>query len=245
MQISDDIFLGPVNTNMGLDSSLGDPSPMGNGIGPVGRIYLWDVVPLALNLTGLATAQAVASAKNLTLTAGTGVTATVDPTGVTRYVLDVPRCVDVVSSGAGDTTQTATFSGYDAYGQPMTQTVTLNGVTRVATKKAFKSITSIAISAVTAGNISAGTTDVLGIPLRVTTRDYVYFNYNATVGLLAAITVADVTSPATALTGDVRGTIALASASDGVKRLVAQIGLPALAVGPNATRIGALGVTNV
>lgn len=245
MQISDDLFLGPVNTNMGLDSTLGEPSPMGNGIGPMGRIYIWDVVPLALNLTGLATAQAVASAKNLTLTAGTGVTAIVDPTGVTRYVLDVPRCVDVVSSGAGDTTQTATFSGYDVYGQPMTQTVTLNGVTRVATKKAFKSIVSIAISAVTAGNISSGTTDVLGIPLRVTTRDYVYFNYAQTVGLLAAVTVADTTSPATALTGDVRGTIALASASNGTNRMVAQIALPALACGPNATRIGAFGVNNV
>lgn len=245
MHVSDDLFLGPVNTNMGLHSSLGEPSPMGLGVGPLGRIYVWDTVPLALNLTGLAAAQAVAGASNLTLTAGTSVTAVVDATGTTRYVLDVPRCVDIVSTGAGDTTQTATFSGYDVYGQAMTQTVTLNGVTRVATMKAFKSIVSIAISAVTAGNISSGTTDVLGMPLRATTRDYVTFSYAQTAGLLSAVTVADVTSPATALTGDVRGTVALASASNGTNRLVMQISLPALAVGPNATRIGALGVDNV
>ena len=243
MQISDDLFLGPVNTNQGMDGTLGEPSPMSNGVGPMGRIFLWDTVPLALNLTGLAAAQAVAGASNLTLTAGTGVTKTTDASGAFRYVLDVPRCVDVVSSGAGDTTQTVTFSGYDVYGQAMTQTVTLNGVTRVATKKAFKSVVSIAVSAATAGNISSGTTDVLGCPVRLLTKDYLNFTYAQTVGLLAAVTVADATSPATAATGDVRGTIALASASNGTNRLVAMIGMPAIAVGPNATRVGALGVT--
>jgi len=33
------------------------------------------------------------------------------------------------------------------------------------------------------------------------------------------------------------------SAADGIKRLVMEIALPAIAAGPNATRIGALGVT--
>ena len=245
MHISDDLFLGPVNTEQGDNSTLGNPSPMPNGVGPMGRVFVWDTVPLALNLTGLATAQAVAGAANLALTAGTGVTKTTDASGAFRYVLDVPRCVDVVSAGAGDTTQTVTFSGYDAYGQAMSQAVALNGVTRVATKKAFKSITNIAVSAATAGNISSGTTDVLGCPIRLLSKDYLTFNFNATVGLLAAVTVADATSPATTATGDVRGTVALASASDGTKRLVAMIATPAIAVGPNATRIGALGVTQV
>jgi len=54
----------------------------------------------------------------------------------------------------------------------------------------------------------------------------------------------DATSPATAATGDVRGTIAQAgAASDGTKTLVVSIGLSGTAVGPTATRAGALGVT--
>lgn len=243
MHVSDNIFLGPVVANM--DNSLGDPAPMSQGIGPMGNVFVWDTVPLALNLTGLAAAQAVAGAANLVLTAGTGVTAVVDAAGVTRYVMDVPRCLDAVSSNAGDTTQTALFTGYDVYGQPMTQRVTLNGVTRVATKKAFKSLVSVAISAATVGNVSVGTTDVLGVPIVLQTRDYLTFNYNATVGLLAAATVADATSPATNATGDVRGTIALATASDGVKRLVAMIACNSTMTGPLATRAGALGVDNV
>jgi hypothetical protein len=50
------------------------------------------------------------------------------------------------------------------------------------------------------------------------------------------------TLTATTTTGDVRGTYLPSSAPDGVKRLVMTIALPAIAVGPNATRIGALGV---
>ena len=47
-QFSDDLFLGPAQTYMGTNSTsnLGDPSPMDLGVGPVGRIYVWDTVPL-------------------------------------------------------------------------------------------------------------------------------------------------------------------------------------------------------
>jgi len=235
MQISDDLMLGPVVS--GKPNTDG-PSIMDTGVGPMGRVYVFDVVPLALNLTGLAAAQAVAGAGNLTLTAGTGVTLTNG-----RYVLDTPRCVDILSSSAGDTTQTATVSGFDQYGQAMSELIAFNGTTRVAGKKAFKSVTNVAISAALAGNGSVGTTDTIGLPYRLLSKDYITFNYNATVGLLAAVTAAVTTSPATTTTGDVRGTIALASASDGAKRLVAFMAMPAIACGPNATRIGALGVT--
>jgi len=51
------------------------------------------------------------------------------------------------------------------------------------------------------------------------------------------------TATATSSTGDVRGTFAPTTASDGIKRLVMTIALPGIAVGPNATRTGALGVT--
>ena len=60
--------------------------------------------------------------------------------------------------------------------------------------------------------------------------------------------VADTTSPATTSTTDVRGYVkaaGLSGAADGTKRLVMAIALPAIAVGPNATRVGAFGVTQV
>jgi hypothetical protein len=51
------------------------------------------------------------------------------------------------------------------------------------------------------------------------------------------------TTPATSTTGDVRGTYVPSTATNGVKRLVVVIALPGIAAGPNATRTGALGVT--
>lgn len=239
MQVSDDLYLGPVVSG----TVSAGPAPMELGVGPMGRVYVWDAVPLTLQTSGLAIAQAVASAGNLTLTAGTGVTTTVDATGTTRYVLDVPRCVDVVSSSAGDTTQTVTFYGYDQYGQAMRQAVTANGTSRVPSTKAFKSITRIAVSAAAAGNISAGFTDTIGFPIRLLSRDYVIGgNFNATAVALSAYTVAD-TNTATTTTGDVRGRFTLPSAADGAKRLVIAIAVPGIACGPSATRVGAFGVT--
>jgi hypothetical protein len=220
-QFSDDLYLGPVFRGGAVSDGS---SPMEIGIGPMGRVYVFDVVPLTLQTSGLATAQAVASAKNLTLTAGTGVTTSV-VNGETRYVLDTPRAVSLDSSGAGDTTQTATVYGYDLYGQPMSEAVALNGVTEVYTTKAFKSVTRIAISAATAGNINAGFNDKLGLPVRVTDAGYIVSVKWA--GALAAdagtFVAADVTSPATTTTDDVRGTYTPSSAANGTRRLVMTI----------------------
>lgn len=244
MHISDDIYLGPVFRG-GAQSD--GPSPMSRGIGPLGRVYIFDVVPLTLQTSGLATAQAVGAAGNLTLTAGTGVTASVDAGGTTRYVLDTPRTVSIDSANAGDTTQTATVYGYDVYGQSMSEAVTLNGTTEVYTLKAFKSVTRIAISAATAGNINAGFTDTLGLPVRVTNAGYIVsVKWNNTLAADAGTFVAaDTTSPATTTTNDVRGTYVPSSATDGSKRLVMAIAIPAIGCGPDATRVGALGVDQV
>lgn len=244
MQISDDLFLGPAlgpNPNFGTD---GNPAPMSAGVGPMGRYYLFDLVPLAPATNNLAVAQAVAAAKNLTLAAGTGVTQRTMFDGTLGYALDCARGLVVISANAGDTTQTALISGYDAYGQAMSQRVTLNGVTPVNTLKTFKVVTSIAISAATAGNVSAGTTSILGFPVRVTDRGYVDPGWaNVLAADNGTLTVADTTATATALTGDVRGTYLPSSATDGAKRLVCDIGVPAIGSGPQATRVGAYGVT--
>jgi len=243
-QFSDDLYLGPaLGPNPGFGSD-GNPAPMSQGVGPMARDYLWDIVPLALVANNLATAQAVAAAGTLTLTAGTGVTRVTLPSGAFGYVLDVPRAVSVTSTNAGDTTQTATVRGVDQYNQPMTESITFNGAATVNGKKAFKRVDSITISAALTGNGSAGTTNIFGLPYRVTDRGYLDPSWNNTLARDAAtVVVADTTSPATATTGDVRGTLVPSSAADGSKRLIVSIGLPGIASGPNATRAGAFGVT--
>ena len=243
MHISDDVMLGPVSSGK---TNTDGPSLMELGVGPMGRVYVYDVVPVALNLLGIAAAQAVAGAGNLTLTtAATGVTySTID--GVANLVLDVPRNVDILSSSASDTATIMTVYGYDVYGQAMSEAITNNGTSRVAGKKAFKRIYQVTASGAAVGNISVGFGDIIGLPYRLLSKDYmIQSNFNATAVALSAVNAAVLTSPATTTTGDVRGTIALPSAADGSKRLIAAMAIPAIACGPNATRVGALGVTQV
>lgn len=243
-QFSDDLFLGTAETYMGLNSALGNPSPMGLGVGPLGRIYVWDTVPVAKSTTNIATASAYTS--TITLTAGTGTTSVVRTDGVTVVQLDVPRAVGVTIGAGTITNRNVTISGWDYYGQPMseviatgtTQSTTVNG------KKAFYQISSATVSGAVGATIALGTTDILGIPVRMTNVAYVAsVRWDSTLAEDAGTFVAAVTTTATTTSGDVRGTYVPSSATDGAKRLVMGILLPAIAVGPQATRTGALGVT--
>ena len=241
MQVSDDLYLGSALVPSVSDS--GNPSPMTQGVGPMGRVYIWDVVPLTLQANGLSTTATPAGAGDLILTAGTGVTARVRADGTTEYVLDVPRCVTVNAAGAN--TSTFIIYGYDVYGQPMSQAIAAPSTSTVATTKAFKTVTRIAISGAAGSAIIAGFNDKLGLPVRVTDVGYVISaKWDATLADNAGTFVAaDTTSPATTSTTDVRGCYTPSSAANGTKRLVMAIALPALAVGPNATRVGAAGIT--
>lgn len=242
-QFSDDLFLG--SAFVGGSNLSGGPSPMSLGVGPLGRVYIWDVVPLTLQTAGLASSQNPSSGGSFALTAGTGVTSRVRSDGTTEYVLDVPRCVTITAAGAN--TATYTVTGYDVYGQRMTATVAAPSTSTVATTKAFKTVISITNANATAGTngLTCGFNDKLGIPLRVTDAGYVVaVKWNNTLADNAGTFVAaDTTSPATASTTDVRGCYTPSSAADGSKRLVMCIALPALAAGPDATRVGAVGVT--
>lgn len=130
--------------------------------------------------------------------------------------LDVPRNLQLVSSNAGDTTQTVTCYGYDQYNQAMTETITLNGTTPVYGNKAFKYVWQVIVNTLLAGNLSVGLGTGLGLPFAV---DYGNFMsawsvawtsgpiYPATgqttdTGTFVA---ADRTIPATATTKDVYG----------------------------------------
>jgi len=244
MQVSDDLYLGPAVAG-GTGVSAG-PSPMETGVGPLGRVYIYDIQPAALAANNLATSQNPTSGGSFTLTAGAGVTAVTLGNGVVGYSLDVPRAVRIVAAGAN--TATYLVSGYDVYGQPMSQLLAAPSTSTVTTTKAFKVITSITNANATAGtnNLTVGTTDVFGLPVRVLDAAYILnVKWDATLAANAGTFVAAVTtSPATTSTGDVRGTYAQAgNASDGTRRLIVAIAVPAIGCGPNATRIGAFGVT--
>jgi len=221
-----------------------DPAPMDLGVGPLGRIYVWDVIPQALGATNVAAAQTTSS--SITLTAGTSVRSVVRSDGSTVLQLDVPRALSIVSGTGTLTNRNVTISGYDYYGQAMSEVIATGTVqsTTVSGKKAFYQVVSATISGALGATIGIGTTDILGIPVRVANVAYVAsVKSNSTLAQDAGTFVAADTATATTTTGDVRGTYTPATASNGIVRTVMGILLPGIAVGPNATRTGALGVT--
>lgn len=203
-------------TNVSFPLSTGVARGKGNvrgdNIGALNSpIFNYVLTPVALATNNIALSQAVAGAGNLTLN-GALVT-----NGVA--VLDVARNTQIVSSNAGDTTQTVTITGLDYYGVPTVETATLNGTTVVFTLKAFKSISNIAVSAVLVGNITVGTHDKFGLPYAASSRLYAQTFWDTAFVTTGTFTAAVATSPATAITGDVRGTFWPPSASDGAKQL--------------------------
>ena len=233
---------GAITITSSGDGGLNDPSPMDLGVGPLGRVYIWDMVPQTLQTANIAASQTAAGAGALTLTAGTSAKSVVRSDGTTVVQLNTPRALQVNCS---TTPRSFTISGYDYYGQPMTELIAVaTAGTAVPGKKAFYQISGVTISG-SATACVVGTTDVFGLPVRCFDAGYVVkVGWNNTLLQNAGtFTPADMTSPATNITGDVRGTFAPTTASDGVKRLVMTIAVPGIAVGPNATRTGALGVT--
>lgn len=238
---SDPIHLGAALTNVGSPAISG-----GRGFGPVGRCYILDIVPLTLNAAAYAASQSP-GASALTLSAGTGVTAVLGPDGVTRYTADVPRAT-AIASGGNDSGITFLVKGYDDYSSPMSEAITGANIGTATGKKAFKSVISITPSGAAAGTVTAGTSDVFGLPVAVVDAGYIanagWNNTLATnVGTFAA---ADATTPATTTTGDVRGTFAQAgAASNGTRRLVLTIALSNLNIGGGQTIVGVLGQPQV
>jgi hypothetical protein len=124
-----------------------------------------------------------------------------------------------VSGGAGGT---FTVSGYDIYLNPHSEIVTVAaGANTVNTKKTYKFIQTITPNFTDAHNYSVGTADLYGFAVRSDQFEFMAIFWNgALITSSTGYTVADTTNPATTATGDVRGTYATQSASDGTKRLV-------------------------
>ena len=130
------------------------------------------------------------------------------------------RCL-TYTAAASATYTTATTNGYDIYGWPMTEQVTLTAGSTVTGKKAFKYIKSVTLSGGTADTTHAysiGTSAVVGLPIRADSSGELTAAAAASLSVLNPVTnftgfTAAVTTYPTATTGDVRGTIDLSNAT--------------------------------
>lgn len=139
------------------------------------------------------------------------------------------RAVSVTSTTGQTAGATFTVRGFDVYGFPVTEVITLSGASATTTngKKAFKYILSVTPNTTDGTNsYSIGTTDIIGLPIRSDTfqvgaeYDVSLMMNNAAIAASTGYTAADKTTP-TSSTGDVRGTYALQTPSNGTLRLIA------------------------
>jgi hypothetical protein len=204
-------------------------------------------------VTKMATALTVFAAGN-TVPAGTLVLDTLpglygtsnSPTSSVQWYSpqsSIARAIKVVSAG-NDASATFSVKGYDLYGYPMTENITgVSGAT-ASGKKAFKFVSSVTPAGTLSGsNVSVGTQDVFGFPIQSAfwaSLD-IYWN-SAFVTSITGWTAASTTTPATSVTGDVRGTYNVQSAADGVKILQVYCNIDALMT-QNMPTTGLFGVT--
>jgi hypothetical protein len=124
-----------------------------------------------------------------------------------------------ITTAAGDTA-VYTLRGYDAYGQPVSEALTAAGATTVLGKKAFKYLASVTPVGTVGATVTVGTTDIFGFPLYSGTFSDVSITWGGTLVTATTGYLPGVGGVATPTTGDVRGTYAVQSASDGAKRLL-------------------------
>lgn len=131
-----------------------------------------------------------------------------------------------VTAAASATATTATVNGYDCYGFPMTEAITLTAGSQVSGKKAFKYIKSVVLNAADATHAySVDTTDVFGLPLRSDAFGDILVNYATSLTATTLITaatnyVASDRTTATSTTGDVRGTFGAFTSGTGANKLI-------------------------
>lgn len=161
------------------------------------------------------------------------------------WPLDVPRAItSTTTHGSAVVASTITVTGYDVHKAKMVEvhTVTAGGTSKaVAGAKAFAYISSIAITSAgnsTTNTVNIGWNDVLGLPYKLTAKsDLIGVWFNDTLDGSATVVLAVTTDPATASTGDVRGTVDTASASNGSAVVVRYY------VTDNCSDVGLRGVT--
>lgn len=156
-----------------------------------------------------------------------------------------------ITAGSSATGGAFTVAGYDVYGYAMSESITSVTNTTVNGKKAFKVISSVTPGFADPGGAnhgySVGTTDIFGFAIRCNVWGDALVNMGANSNLVTASTgfvVPDTTSPATTTTGDVRGTYALQTASNGTLVLTMKVFPSLTSINTNPT-IGLFGVSQI
>ena len=232
-------------------------SGYGTGTGGIGTYYL------SANATATATGDTVTGLFTgiLNVQSGLPVQGTLNaiPYGSSGTVMMwlpeamCSRAVSITSTTSQVASTVFTVVGADVYGQSMTEQITTSGTSATTTngKKAFKYIQSVTPSKTdSTGFYSVGTQDVVGLPIRsdnftpVVGTEWdlsLYFN-SAGIASSTGYTAAVTTTP-TASTGDVRGTYALQTSSNGTLRLIATQSPNPAAMGVGTTGVGLFGQT--
>jgi hypothetical protein len=225
-QFSDGIRIGTAGTQQGTGTIRNSPHKLTNIGSTSSPIYvnaggytgiengvplLADgalvVAPVTSYTNNLAAAQTVSAGGFFTLQATTGITsATVN--GVPVFALDTPRTVQFTGASTATTSSVATVKGYDVYGEAMSQTaITPVGTATTATLKAFAYVSSIVSASTTTSSVSVGVGSAFGLPFAASDFGFVRAAWNQIYPTVSTGFVpADLTTPATAATGDVRGT---------------------------------------
>src|ERR1700680_806563 len=178
-----------------------------------GKYQCIDQVPSALSANNIATSQTLTAGTAMTLTAGTGITGSTSitraDTGATVTGLfaidtamagtsfsqagtiamgDPTKAISrniTITSPSDDSSGTAVIAGYDLYGYPMTESVTLKNNGVAASKKAFKYIASITpAGTLNSTAATVGTGDVYGLPIRADRIPYIEAWWGAPQGMI-------------------------------------------------------------
>lgn len=121
-----------------------------------------------------------------------------------------------ITGAAGSVGGTFTAAGWDFYGQPMTETITVGAATIGYGKKCFKYLNSVTPNFTDAHNYSVGTSDIFGFLFRSGLWEDVGVSWNGSMMTTSTGWLTfDGTSPATATTGDVRGVIQISTGGGG------------------------------
>lgn len=137
----------------------------------------------------------------------------------------IGRAVSISNAGATSlSTYSFTVNGYDAYGNPISQTITgLTTTATIYTSKTYKWVSSVTASAATATTVSIGVADIYGFPMfsRAVAYTELYWNNTAYTSFTASATFSAGTTLTTAGAGDVRGTVNLTgnTASNGTVKM--------------------------
>lgn len=180
-------------------------------------LAILDFVPATLDRDGICASQTRTGAGDLVINgalAANGV-AILD-SGVESF----GRCVGIYSSG-NLSAVTFTVYGHTVRGAPLRAAIAGPNNSTVTIPKAFRRVTRVTTSATIGTAAEVGTVDRFGLPMRLYAfSQVVRAGFGATLAEDAAtFVIGDGTSPATASTTDVRGTVVPSAAADGSKRL--------------------------